>query len=58
MSSHSLRSRIFALAGAGVLVAAGALSLLSRQSLLALDASVRDERARGRHGTGWRSDAI
>jgi signal transduction histidine kinase len=44
--SHSLRSRILVLAGTGVLVAAGALSLLSRQSLLALDRVVRDERAR------------
>lgn len=52
MSSHSLRSRIFTLAGAGVLIAAGALSLLSRQSLLALDRVVRDERARAGTATG------
>jgi len=53
MFSHSLRSRILALAGVAVLAAAGALSLLSRQSLLALDRAVRDERARAGAAAGF-----
>jgi signal transduction histidine kinase len=43
---------VFTLAGVGVLAAAGALSLLSRQSLLALDRVVRDERARAGAAAG------
>jgi len=53
MFSHSLRSRILALAGVAVLAAAGALSLLSRQSLLALDRAVRAERARAGAAAGF-----
>jgi signal transduction histidine kinase len=51
--SHSLRSRILALAGVGVFAAAGALSLLSRQSLLALERVVHDERARTGTAAGF-----
>ena len=43
---RSLRSRVLALAGVGVFAAGAALSLLSRQSLLALGASVDREQAR------------
>src|SRR4051794_34731785 len=42
--ANTLRSRVVALAGVGVFVAGGTLSLFSRQSLLALDAGIRDAR--------------
>jgi signal transduction histidine kinase len=45
MIASTLRSRVVALAGVGVFAAGGTLSLLSRQSLLALDRSMRDARA-------------
>jgi signal transduction histidine kinase len=44
MLTATLRSRVVALAGVGVLAAGGTLSLFSRQSLLALDAAMRDAR--------------
>ena len=46
MITRSIRSRVVALAGLGVFVSAGAFSLLSRQSLLALDDILREERIR------------
>ena len=46
MITRTLRSRVIALAGVGVFVSAGAFSLLSRQSLLALDDILREERVR------------
>jgi len=42
-ASRTLQSRVLALTGAGVFIAAAALSLLSRQSLLTLDARIRAE---------------
>jgi signal transduction histidine kinase len=42
-SSRTLQSRVLILAGAGVFIAAAALSLLSRHSLLTLEARVRGE---------------
>jgi len=42
-SSLTLQSRVLALTGAGVFIAAAALSLLSRQSLLTLEARIRAE---------------
>ena len=42
--SRTFQSRVLALTGAGVFIAAATLSLLSRQSLLTLDARVRSER--------------
>ena len=44
MVTATLRSRVVALAGVGVFAAGGTLSLFSRQSLLALDAAMRDAR--------------
>src|SRR4029079_2828507 len=46
MAARTLRSRVIALAGAGVFVSAAAFSLLSRQSLLELDGILTEERAR------------
>ena len=43
-TSRTLQSRVLALTGAGVFIAAATLSLLSRQSLLTLEARVRAER--------------
>jgi len=42
-TSRTLQSRVLVLTGAGVFVAAAALSLLSRQSLLTLEARIRAE---------------
>ena len=42
--TSTLRSRVVALAGVGVLAAGGTLSLFSRQSLLALEGNMRDAR--------------
>src|SRR5689334_19338503 len=44
MLTATLRSRVVALAGVGVFAAGSTLSLFSRQSLLALDATMRDAR--------------
>lgn len=44
--TRTLRSRVVALAGIGVFVTGAALSMLSRQSLLALERVVREERIR------------
>ena len=44
MVTATLRSRVVALAGVGVFAAGGTLSLFSRQSLLALDADMRETR--------------
>lgn len=46
MIQRTIRSRVVALAGVGVLISAGALSLLSRHSLLALDTALLQERGR------------
>jgi signal transduction histidine kinase len=43
-SSRTLQSRVLALTGAGVFIAAAALSLLSRESLLALESRIGVER--------------
>ena len=43
MSSRTLQSRVLALTGAGVFLAAAVLSLFSRQSLLTLESRVRSE---------------
>jgi signal transduction histidine kinase len=44
--TRSLQSRVLALAGIGVFAASAALSMLSRQSLLAIEASAAREQAR------------
>lgn len=44
--NHSLQSRVLALAGIGVFIGVAALSMLSRQSLLAMQAAATREQAR------------